>query len=441
MIVFLLAAWLCSAIRAAVLTSERTRVARLAHEGDTRAEALLKLLENPYRSLSPINFFFGAMLVGMGLALAWYVWETNPEWLPRLTHVLGFLLLFVFGKFLFDYVAISRASVIALASARPLTWLFWLSTPLLNFNTWLVRLAKGPRVRSRPSERISSDDIQIIMAEGEEPRKIELIDPDEREMIAGIIEMGQRSASEIMIPRLDVVALEVNCSIEDALDIAIQHGHSRLPVYEEDIDHVVGILHVKDLLQVLRRPEPNLTLRKLLRPVHYVPETAKADDILRDLLRNRVHMAVVVDEYGGTAGVLTIEDVIEEIVGEIRDEYDIAEEAPFTLINENEALFNGRVPIAEVNQVLKVELPMADTDSLGGLIYATLGRLPKQGETVRAGPLELTVTALDGHRIKQVRAVKVEATPEPSADRQVGDIQDGQEDQPTQVAQAGGAST
>ena len=176
-------------------------------------------------------------------------------------------------------------------------------------------------------------------------------------MIAGIIEMGQRYASEIMVPRPDVVALDVNTTIDNALDVATKHGHSRLPVNEEDIDHIVGILHVKDLLQAMRHPHQHVVLRDLLRPVHYVPDTARADDILRDLLRNRIHMAVVVDEYGGTSGILTIEDLLEEIVGEIRDEYDAAEEEPFTRISDNEANFDGSVSINEFNDAFGAELP------------------------------------------------------------------------------------
>lgn len=389
-----------------MLTVERTRVERIAEEGNRRAQSLLRLLENPYRALAPIDFAYAAALIGLALALTWNSFETRAEWLPRVYEIAAVLVVLLLGKVALDFVAVGRALSLALAIATPLTWLVNLSSPVLNFSAWLTRLAKGPRTTSRANDRISSDDIQIIMAEGEEPRKLELIDPDERQMIAGIIEMGQRYASEIMIPRLDVVALDVNTPLQQALDVAIKHGHSRLPVYEEDIDHIAGILHVKDLLQVLRHPELEAALREMLRPVHYVPETAKADDILRDLLRNRVHMAVVVDEYGGTAGVLTIEDVIEEIVGEIRDEYDLAEEPPFTRVNENEALFNGSVPISEVNDVLDVELPTQESDTIGGLVYNQLGRLTKLGDRVHLGNIELTVTGLNGRRIKQVRVVK-----------------------------------
>lgn len=383
-----------------------------AEKGDRRAKKLVVILENPFRSLAPVTFFFSASLIGVALALTWNAFETYQEVIPRFSEIVLVLAILLVGKTIFDFIATSRSFPLALFFAAPLSWLNALASPFLNFSNWLTRHAKGPRTRKMQSDRVSPDDIQIIMAEGEEPRKIELIDPDEREMIAGIIEMGQRYASEIMVPRPDVIALDVNTTIDDALNVAIKHGHSRLPVYEEDMDHVIGILHVKDLLQAMRHPHQNVELHDLLRPVHYVPDTARTDDILRDLLRNRIHMAIVVDEYGGTSGVLTIEDVIEEIVGEIRDEYDVAEEAPYARISETEATFNGSVTLNEFNSAFDAELPTGASDTLGGLIYTQLGRLPRIGDRVRIGNVELMVTALNGRRIKQVRALKFPQGPQ-----------------------------
>jgi putative hemolysin len=394
------------------MTVERTRVDDAAERGDARAQTLLVLLDNPFRSVAPINFLFGASLITAALALTWHAFETSQDLIPRFWEILFVLAILLVGKIIVDFVAVARALPIALSLARPLARLDALASPMLNLSTWLTRVAKGPRTRSRVSDRVSPDDIQIIMAEGEEPRKIELIDPDEREMIAGIIEMGQRYASEIMVPRPDVVALDVNASIDHALDVAIKHGHSRLPVMEEDIDHIIGILHVKDLLQVMRHPHQPVTLRELLRPVHYVPDTARADDILRDLLRNRIHMAIVVDEYGGTSGILTIEDLIEEIVGEIRDEYDAAEAEAFVRVSDTEATANGSISLSEFNEAFQAELPTDESDTLGGLIYTQLGRLPRAGDRIVIQNLELTVTSMSGRRIKQVRARKLAAEPQ-----------------------------
>ncbi|MCC7162734.1 MAG: HlyC/CorC family transporter [Anaerolineae bacterium] len=408
-------AWLCSAVRAAIMTVEHSRADAAAEQGDERAMRLVELLENPYRSLAPVTFLFTVALIGLALALTWNAFETHQALYPRLSEIAFVLSVFIAGKVVFDYIATARSFAVSLMLAHPLSWVDALASPFLNLNDWLTRLAKGPRARKTSSDRVSADDIQIIMAEGEEPRKIELMDPDEREMIAGIIEMGQRYASEIMVPRLDVVALDVDSTIDNALDVAIKHGHSRLPVHEADIDHMVGILHVKDLLQAMRHPHQDVALRDLLRPVHYVPETVRADDILRDLLRNRIHMAVVVDEYGGTSGILTIEDLLEEIVGEIRDEYDTAEKEPYTRISDTEANFEGSVSINEFNDAFGTELPTEGSDTLGGLIYTQLGRLPRVGDRVRIGNVELMVTAMNGRRIKLVRALKLPQEPQIAA--------------------------
>lgn len=397
------------------MSVEHSRVDTAAEQGDLRAKRLLQLLENPYRALSPVTFFFTASLIGLALALTWNAFETHQELYPRVSEIALVLALLLIGKIIFDYIAISRSFELALFLAYPISWLGKIASPFMNFSDWLTRLARGPRARKAQSDRVSADDIQIIMAEGEELHKIELMDPDEREMIAGIIEMGQRYASEIMVPRPDVVALDVNSTIDNALDIATRHGHSRLPVEQEDMDHIVGILHVKDLLQAMRHPHKPVVLRELLRPVHYVPDTARADDILRDLLRNRIHMAVVVDEYGGTSGILTIEDLLEEIVGEIRDEYDAAEKEPYTRISDTEANFEGSVSINEFNDAFATELPTEGSDTLGGLIYTQLGRLPRVGDRVRIGNVELMVTAMNGRRIKLVRALKLPQEPQIAA--------------------------
>lgn len=349
----------------------------------------------------------------MTLALTWNAFETYNAVIPRVSEIVAVIAAVIVGKLVVDYFAIVRALPLSLALAKPLAALNRLAAPFLNLGSWVARTARGPRMRARATDRVSPDDIQIIMSEGEEPRKIELIDPDEREMIAGIIEMGERYASEIMIPRPDVVALEATATIDHALEVAIQYGHSRLPVYEEDIDHIVGTLHVKDLLPALRSSK-TVALRELLRPAYYVPETARADNILRDLLRNRVHMAIVVDEYGGTSGVLTIEDVIEEIVGEIRDEYDVAEEVPFQRVGENEMLFDARVSLAEFISEFQAELPTQETDTLGGLVYNQLGRLPRVGDQITIGNVQLAVVSMTGRRLQKIRAIKLPPEPQPT---------------------------
>lgn len=404
-----MAAWLCSAIRSAYNAVERTRLEEDAKQGDTRAAGAIKLLDNPPRSLAPLNFINSVALLALAAATTWRASEGGDQLPTVLTQILLVSFVWVVGATAANVLAIGKAKAITILTAPVLSSLLAIASPFLGLAAWLAQRAKEPRPGGRGAERITSDDIQIIVAEGNEERKLDEIAPEEREMIAGIIEMGARTARDIMIPRPDVIGIDAASTVDQALDIAAKHGHSRLPVYEEDLDHIVGILHVKDLLQRVRRPSVEVSLRQQVRPVHYVPDTAKADDLLRDLLKNRVHMAIVVDEYGGTAGAMTIEDALEEIVGDIRDEYDAAEEPEYVRVGDNEAAFKARVPISEVNQVMSINLPTEEGDTLGGLVYTRLGKMPKLGDQVRVGAVELTVMAVLGRRIKQVRVRSLSA--------------------------------
>ncbi len=392
---------------------ERTRVEELSRADNVRAASLVRLLDNPLRSLAPVNFLHTLALLSAAATAMWIGTRNGAQLYPAVSTLALVIVILLAGKLLADFVAVNRAQTIALAATPLLALLLALAQPFLSLGAWLVRQARGARVVH--PERLTSDDIQIIVAEGDQERKLEEIEPEEREMIAGIIEMGERTARDLMIPRPDVIAIEVSAPLDQALDIATKYGHSRLPVYEGDIDHLVGILHVKDLIPVLRHPDGDIPLRQLLRPVHYVPDTAKADDLLRELLGNRVHMAAVVDEYGGTVGIVTIEDALEEIVGEIRDEYDQAEEPEFVRLSEDEVVFNGRVPIAEVNDILGIKLPTEESDTLGGLVYTRLGRMPRTGDQVDVDSVELKVTAMNGRRVKQVRARKLHPTEDQAA--------------------------
>jgi CBS domain containing-hemolysin-like protein len=211
-----------------------------------------------------------------------------------------------------------------------------------------------------------------------------------------------------MVPRIDMTALKVEASIEEALDVVVQSGYSRIPVYEGAIENIVGILNGKDLLLLLKDDDgSHRSLRDLLRPAHFVPETNKVGEVLEELQRERIQMAVVVDEYGGTAGLVTVEDALEEIVGEIEDEYD-AVEPFFEMLSDREAIFNARMDLDDVNRMMNTDLPTNDSDTLGGLVYSVLGGVPKVGDRVVLDGVRITVLSLLGRRIKKVRVVKEE---------------------------------
>src|SRR2546429_5615655 len=220
-------------------------------------------------------------------------------------------------------------------------------------------------------------------------------------MIHGIFEMGDMRVRELMVPRTDLVAIEVNEPVEKAVDLVTKHGHTRIPVYDGNLDHSVGVLYDKDLLRAVVRGE-HKTLREIARKPYFTPESNKVQDVLRDLRKNRVHMAIVVDEYGGTAGAVTIEDILEEIVGPIQDEYDIGEEDEIQFISPNEVILDGRVSVDDVNELLKLEIAADDYDTIGGYVLNQLGAAPKVGATLKLGNAELRVEAVQGTRIKKV---------------------------------------
>jgi CBS domain containing-hemolysin-like protein len=212
-------------------------------------------------------------------------------------------------------------------------------------------------------------------------------------------------AREVMVPRIDVAAVEETTSLRQALDVIIQAGHSRIPVYRDSIDNIQGVLYAKDLLLPFRDSHDDTPITELMRPAYFVPESKRVDDLLQELQQRRVHMAIIVDEYGGTAGVVTIEDLLEEIVGDIQDEYD--SEAPMAQqLGEREYAFDAQIRLDDVNEILNVALPLEESDTLGGFIYSQLGTMPAVGSRVHYEQLMLEVLSVQGRRILQVRVVK-----------------------------------
>jgi CBS domain containing-hemolysin-like protein len=239
----------------------------------------------------------------------------------------------------------------------------------------------------------------MLVSVGEEEG---IIEEEVREMIHGIIEIGDMSVREVMIPRIDIVAVDVRQSVREVVELIIKHGHSRIPVYEESIDRVIGLVYAKDLLRY-RAEGRDGDLRSLLRPARFVPENKKVWEMLQEMRTERYHMAVVVDEFGQTAGLVTLEDVIEEIVGPIRDEYDASEEEEVQWVAPNEVILDARVSLADARDLLGMELAAEDVDYLGGFIYSHLDRIPRPGEVLEVEGRTITVLSVRGQRIGKVR--------------------------------------
>lgn len=272
----------------------------------------------------------------------------------------------------------------------------------------LIRIGRrGTQEESARNGVSTEEEIRFLLDASAEEGELE---EDEREMIHSIFSLGDTPARQAMVPRTDIVAVDAAASLEDAVRLVLESGHSRLPVYEDTVDHIVGIVHAKDMLEHLIGEDQNPSMRDMIRDALFIPESKKLDEVLREFRGKSVQLAVVVDEFGGTAGLLSVEDIIEEIVGEIRDEYDAAEEVPAVLERGPEGdLVDAGMPMDEVNEELGLGVPEGDYDTLGGYVFGLFGRPPRRGEKVTARGYEYTVERMAGLRLSRIRVRKAPA--------------------------------
>jgi putative hemolysin len=324
-------------------------------------------------------------------------------------------------------VAAQVVVIFVLAEALPKTWALQATeqvalriAPLVRFIVrfppvrWLTSLLIAvsnrllPRTRRRSSPAISEEELLAMARAALQARAI---DAGQHDLIESALELGDTVVREIMVPRPDMVTVEVTMSVAEAVEVVLREGKSRVPVVGEDADDVLGIAHARDLLRAERDGRGDRPIRSLLRAPYFVPETKRAGELLRDMQSRRYHLAVVVDEYGGTAGLVTLEDVVEELIGEIVDEFDVEEPLARPLAS-GELQVHGRMPVYELNELLGTGLPDDDWDTVGGLIFSTLGHVPSVGESVEADGVRFLVQQIEGRRIARVRVTRL-ATPEP----------------------------
>jgi CBS domain containing-hemolysin-like protein len=324
----------------------------------------------------------------------------------------------VFGELVPKSLALAHPDRFALVLGGPVDLLGRVLGPVVSFLTWvtggIVRLF-GVEVTTEA--RISAEELRLIVERGGEQG---ILEAEEEQMIHAVIELGDRRVHEVMVPRTAMVALASDATFEEAIDRIVEEGHSRVPVYEESVDEIVGILYAKDLLPVLKNgADSRPALRSLLRAPVLVPESMSIDDLLHEFQRRKVHIAIVLDEYGGTAGLVTIEDLLEEIVGEIQDEYDV-EEPMVTKLSDDEARIDGRASIEVLAEAFDIDLELEDDDeydTVGGLVFHRLGEVPEPGDRVSVDGLTLTVESTDGRRVGKVLAVRTrESEDGPEAD-------------------------
>jgi len=404
LVVLIAASAFFSGSEAAVISLSRLHARGMVERGIKGSEAVLRLLDDRNRFLTSILIGNTIVLLAAdSLATVLFVRAGIPNAGLWSTIIMTILLL-TFGEIIPKTVAVANNERWAVRLAPVLERVAWLMTPLNNafllVTNQIVRLfgirppAKGPFV--------TEDDIRNIVNVGAEQNVLE---EQEREMIHSIIQFGDTIVREVMTPRPDMVAVEVNASARRALDLVIADGYSKLPVYEETIDNVIGVIHDRELLIALSNGTlAQSPIRALMRPITLVPESKRVSELLREMQRGKFSLAIVVDEYGGTAGLVTMEDLLEEIVGEIRDEHDEGEEEPIRVVSPEEAVVDAGTNIEDVNARLGLHLPHEDFETIGGLTVGLFGRLPHEGEEVEAGEhVRIKIDRTRGRRILAVR--------------------------------------
>jgi putative hemolysin len=420
-----------SATEIALVTLRRSRIQQLIDEGNRAAVRVQRLKSNPGRFLAVIqigiNFLgflasaFAAISLVDGAADVFRQFGplANAAEGIALVVVTIVLTLFtiVFGELVPKQIGLAHGEAVALATSRLLEGLGTLFGPLVGALTLVTRyVSRLFRADVPADERISSEELRLIIEQGGEQG---ILEAEEEQMIHAVIELGDQRVHEVMVPRIAMVTLTADATIGEAIDAIVAEGHSRIPVYEDSVDEIIGIVYAKDLLPFLKAsaPEPP-SLRSLLRTPVFVPESMTVDDLLHELQRRKVHLAIVLDEYGGTAGLVTIEDLLEEIVGEIQDEYD-EEEPMIVRLSNDEARVDGRAAVDDLAELFETHVPLEDEDeydTVGGLIYHRIGGVPKPGDQVSVDGLTLTVESTDGRRVSKVLVVRSREESDPADD-------------------------
>lgn len=396
-----------SATETAFSAFNRVRLKNLAAGGNTRAERTLALAENYDKLLSTI--LIGNNIVNIAMAslgtILFVHWYGDPG--VTISTIVITVVVLIFGEITPKSMAKEWPEKFAMASTPMLKFFIVLLAPL-NFFFMLWKKLVSKLFGQNEDNAITEEEILLLVDEGNEHGTIDVV---EKEMITNIFEFDDLEAGDVMTHRTDLVAVEKSTTIKDVINEALDEGVSRIPVYNEDIDDVVGLLYVKDLLRLYGAPEEELTSKTagdLMRKVLYVAESTRCHQLFRRFKEEKNHFAVVVDEYGGTAGVVTMEDLLETIVGNIQDEYD-TEAEDVCQIDANTWLLQGSYPVSEVERLLDAELdPEEDADTIGGLVMNTLGRIPGEEEipSVEIGGITFTVIKVEDRRIVEVRACK-----------------------------------
>ncbi|MEO7039668.1 MAG: hemolysin family protein [Candidatus Elarobacter sp.] len=404
-----------AASEAAIVSINRIRARALAEKSVRGAARLARLVENRNRTLTSVLIGSTFVLLAADSVATYLFIQWDVPHAAVWSTIVMTIVILVFGEILPKTVAVGTGDRTALRLAPLLGAVTRLLTPLttafLFVTDGLVRVFGGtPHV----GPYVTEDDIKTLVNVGVEQNVLE---EQERELIHSIIEFGDTIVREVMTPRTETVTVADSSSPRRALDLVIAEGYSKLPVYEETVDNVIGVVHDRELLIALANGSiASTTLRELMRPVTLVPENKRISELLREMQRGKYSLAIVLDEYGGTAGLVTMEDLLEEIVGEIRDEHDEGEEEAIRRVSDRESVVEAGTNIEDVNNALGIALPHEEFETIGGFTVGLFGRLPREGEEIEVGDgIRLRVDRTRGRRILAVRvrtAGKASGAPE-----------------------------
>lgn len=406
-----------SATETAFFSLSPIRLKKIESEGDERATEILKVLADKQRMLmtlllcnTMVNVIATAMATQFLLdylpksPLAEFVGGSVTMGVAIASFFMTFMLL-VFGEITPKTIAIYGAYGYSRVAVKPLRLTIFLFYPVTAAVSWFLGKL-FPRYSNWNTHLGSSTSMEEIDSYFTLGQEVGIIESDEKDMISSVFEFGETMVREVMVPRPDVISMPINIELEDLLHLIREDGHSRFPVYDGNLDRVIGILYVKDILMKLDEIRVEYDLFKLLRAPFFVPETKKLDDLLNEFQKRKQHMAVVVDEYGGIAGLVTIEDLLEEIVGEIVDEYDLEEQDPLAKIEDNVYSVDARFSIKDFEEELEYKLEYEDSETVGGFVLEKLGRIPQRGEVFTEPQGTFQVTEIKGNRILRVKFTK-----------------------------------
>ena len=392
-----------------------SRIQQLEQEGSVRARVVRDALRDldGYLSVCQVGITMASLGLGwVGEPAVAHLIEpllgaagiTNERVVSIIAFVVGFAIItyahLVFGEQAPKYFSIQRAEATSLWISRPLRIFMVLFRPLVwvvNASTNFVLRPWGIKLGGE-MEAHSEEELRIMISSATASGELE---PEEREYLNNVFDFGDRVAREVMVPRPDIEALRVDLPLPEMVDAAVFGRYTRYPVYEEDLDHILGAVHVKDLLRAARENPDDFDVRSIIRDCLVVPENKPIEQILREFQQRKLQMAIVIDEWGSVEGLITIEDVLEEIVGEIQDEFDEGE-AAIEEIGDGVYAVDGRIPITEVNEYFELDLPHEDFDTIGGYVLGSLGRPPEPGDTVEADGITLHVKSVDGPRVSML---------------------------------------